>query len=61
MNCSICNRPVILRQAAIARLCQRADNAKAIEAAGGKCPEQADTAKPTAAAAEVATTSPFIN
>lgn len=49
-----------LRQAAIARLCQRADNAKAIEAAGGKCPEQADTAKPTSAA-EVATTSPFIN
>ncbi len=49
-----------LRQAAIARLCQRADNAKAIEAAGGKCPAQADTAKPTAAA-EVAATSPFIN
>lgn len=49
-----------LRSAAIARLCQRTDNAKAIEAAGGKCPAQADTAKPTSAA-EVATTSPFIN
>ena len=49
-----------LRSAAIARLCQRTDNAKAIEAAGGKCPAQADTAKPTSAA-EVAATSPFIN
>lgn len=31
-----------LRPAAIARLCQRSDNAKAIEAAGGKCPSASE-------------------
>lgn len=31
-----------LRSAAIARLCQRSDNAKAIEAAGGKCPSASE-------------------
>lgn len=31
-----------LRSAAIARLCQRPDNASAIEAAGGKCPSASE-------------------
>ena len=49
-----------LRQAAIARLCQMDGNRKAIEASGGKCPDNG-ASKPTAELSATQQQSPFIN